>query len=186
MERKFDVIHRVSGRKADDAWVLIPSRDQAAWVAARVYASICEPSLARELRKILQETHKSGIVLGEQGRKNDPYVRGARLALRIFLAAIEAIRNGQGELIERVAKGIHDRLAPRDAESGTGADAVDDKLLERIRTRLREFEPCEVISVEHVVRIVGGGPLAIDSILQGLADRHELVERFGELTYRKR
>jgi len=185
MERKFDVTHRATGRRADDAWVLIPGRDFSAWVAARVYASICEPSLGRVLKQTLQETYDRGIVLGEQGRVNDPFSSGARLALRVFLAALEAIRNGQGAMIERVVRGITDRLVSRDA-GVDDSDGVDDLLVERVRARLRSYGHGEVFTVEQVVRLVGGAVGPINSVLRGLADRHELVERFGEMTYRRR
>jgi len=186
MERKFDVYHRESGRQANDAWVLIPSRDLAGWIAARVYASLCEPAVGMELRQTLQETYEKGIVMGDQGRRNDPHVRGGKLALRAFLVALEAIKNGRGEMIERVIAGITERLLPKTEDDAASAE-IDDHLIDRIRDRLQMFRAGETVTVEHVARIMDTRDLrTVDSVLRGLADRHELVERFGPMTYRRR
>lgn len=51
-------------------FVLMPRKDPAAFIAMLTYASLCEPSLASEIRIWLESIAKADPVYGTQGSRN--------------------------------------------------------------------------------------------------------------------
>jgi len=187
--QKFRVVHRDTGDAVREPFVLVPRRDLSGWIAAMVYATICEPSLGAKLERELRRIWREGLVPGQQGRVNKPHARAGRDALRLFKAAIRAQRAGYGsavqqaqELLERTVDG-----APQEVDQDEAQGDELERLIAAVTAELQGFPSGETLTAEHVARMVRSqDPVAVDRALCTMAQRGHLVERFGMMTYKRR
>ena len=59
----------------DSPFVLMPRKDPAAYDAMRIYAQLCEPQLANEIRAWLRNIAQAEPVYGTQGIRNRTAIR---------------------------------------------------------------------------------------------------------------
>lgn len=194
MAPKFRVTHLETGREVPDAFPLVPARDMAAWLAARVYAEFCAPELAQTLLDELDRVWAHGIVVGGQGKANEPHCEGGRDALELFFQCVRIVRAGRLDEVQRFLTRLDQEIP---TPSLVGQSAAPTSWDAEVTELLATYAPGDVFTAEQVVRRLKGTPANIarcadDELLRRVVTvmarqaTAGTVEMYGQMTYRTR